>query len=107
VITVCHYPPGTSKWNKVEHRMFSFVTKNWRGRPLTSYQVIVELVAATTTQTGLRILAEWDQGDYPKGVEGTDAELAAVPLTRHAWHGEWNYDVTPPKSPAKRSRSTK
>ena len=66
-ITVCHYPPGTSKWNKIEHRMFIFVTKNWRGRPLTSYQVIVELVAATTTATGLRILAEWDQGDYPTG----------------------------------------
>ena len=94
-ITVCHYPPGTSKWNKIEHRMFSFITQNWRGRPLTSYQVIVDLVAATTTTTGLRILAEWDQSEYPKGIEVTDAELAAVPLKGHDWHPEWNYDITP------------
>jgi len=94
-ITVCHYPPGTSKWNKIEHRMFSFITKNWRGRPLTSYQVIVELVAATTTATGLRILAEWDQGDYPTGVKVTDAELADLPLAKHEWHPEWNYDLIP------------
>jgi len=94
-ITVCHYPPGTSKWNKIEHRMFSFITKNWRGRPLTSYQVIVELVAATTTATGLRILAEWDQGDYPTGVKVTDAELAGLPLAKHEWHPEWNYDLIP------------
>ncbi len=98
VITVCHYPPGTSKWNKVEHRMFSFVTGNWRGQPLTSYQVIVELAAGTTTETGLRILAEWDQGYYPTGTEVTDAELAALPIHRHDWHGEWNYDITPPKA---------
>ena len=97
VITVCHYPPGTSKWNKVEHRMFSFITGNWRGKPLTSYQVIVELAAGTTTETGLRILAEWDQGYYPTGTEVTDAELAALPLHRHDWHGEWNYDLMPPK----------
>ena len=96
-ITVCHYPPGTSKWNKVEHRMFSFITGNWRGKPLTSYQVIVELAAGTTTETGLRILAEWDQGYYPTGTEITDAQLAALPLNRHDWHGEWNYDLTPPK----------
>ena len=94
-ITVCHYPPGTSKWNRIEHRMFSFITKNWRGKPLTSYQVIVDLVASTTTQTGLRILAEWDQGKYPKGIEITDAELAALPLARHEWHPEWNYDLAP------------
>jgi hypothetical protein len=96
-ITVCHYPPGTSKWNKIEHRMFSFITRNWRGKPLTSYQVIVELVAATTTETGLRILAQWDQGNYPTGIEITDAELAALPLTGHDWHPEWNYDLTPPR----------
>jgi transposase len=95
-ITVCHYPPGTSKWNKVEHRMFSFITKNWRGRPLTSYQVIVELVAGTTTATGLRILAEWDQGYYPTGTKVTDAELAALPITGHSWHPEWNYDLGKP-----------
>ena len=104
-ITVCHYPPGTSKWNKIEHQMFSYITGNWRGRPLTSYQVIVELVAATTTTTGLRILAEWDQGYYPTGTEITDAELAALPLTGHEWHPDWNYDLkipksTPPKRPS-------
>ena len=101
-ITVCHFPPGTSKWNKIEHKMFSFVTINWRGRPLTSYQVIVNLVAATTTDKGLRILAEWEQGSYPLGVEVTDAELSALPLTGHDWHPEWNYDFNvanpvPPK----------
>ncbi len=102
-ITVCHYPPGTSKWNKVEHRMFSFITKNWRGKPLTSYQVIVELVAATTTETGLRILAEYDQGYYPTGVEVTDTELAALPLRRHDWHPDWNYDLTPPSANSSRA----
>jgi len=94
-ITVCHYPPGTSKWNKVEHKLFSFITINWRGRPLTSYRAIVELAAATTTQTGLVVRAEWDQGSYPLGVEVSDDELAALPLTAHDWHGEWNYDLSP------------
>ncbi len=98
-ITVCHYPPGTSKWNKIEHRMFSFITKNWRGRPLTSYQVIVDLVAATTTEGGLRILAEWERGDYPKGIQVSDAQLAALPLVGHKWHPEWNYDLKPKISP--------
>jgi len=104
-ITACHYPPGTSKWNKIEHRMFSFITKNWRGKPLTSYQVIVNLVAGTTTATGLRILAEWDQGHYPTGTEIKDTDLAALPLTGHAWHPEWNYDVLPPKHPTLRKTS--
>jgi hypothetical protein len=104
-VTVCHYPPGTSKWNKVEHRLFSFVTINWRGRPLTSYRTIVELAAATTTQTGLRVQAEWDQGSYPAGVTITDAQLAAVPLTGHHWHPDWNYDITAP--PAPRTRTTR
>ena len=92
-ITVCHYPPGTSKWNKIEHRLFSFITKNWRGRPLTSYRTIVELVGATKTKTGLKVLAEWDQGSYPTGVTVTDDELIAVPLEPHKWHGEWNYTI--------------
>jgi hypothetical protein len=107
-ITVCHYPPGTSKWNKIEHRLFSFITKNWRGRPLTSYRVIVELVSATTTKTGLTVLAEWDQGDYPTGVKISDPELAAVPLSPHSWHGEWNYKILP-KPPRRKppTRSTK
>lgn len=94
-ITVCHYPPGTSKWNKVEHRLFSFVTKNWRGRPLTSYRTVVELIGATKTKTGLKVLAEWDQGSYPTGIKVTDIELAAVALTPHDWHGDWNYTIVP------------
>ena len=106
-ITVCHYPPGTSKWNKIEHQMFSFITGNWRGRPLTSYQVIVELVAATTATTGLRILAEWDQGYYPIGTEITDAELNALPLAGHEWHPDWNYDLKPPKQEATKRTSHK
>lgn len=92
-ITVCHYPPGTSKWNKIEHRMFSFITKNWRGKPLTSYQTIVELVAGTHTTTGLRILAEWEQGHYPAGIKISDKQLAALPLTGHDWHPDWNYNL--------------
>ena len=94
-ITVCHYPPGTSKWNKIEHRMFSFITLNWRGRPLTSIRTIAELIAATTTKTGLTIQADHDPTEYPKGVKISDAELAAIPLTRHDWHGDWNYTIRP------------
>jgi hypothetical protein len=95
-ITVCHYPPGTSKWNKIEHRLFSFITKNWRGRPLTSYRVIVELISATTTTKGLKVQAALDEGHYPTGIKITDAELAAVPLAGHHWHPDWNYTITPP-----------
>jgi hypothetical protein len=94
-ITVCHYPPGTSKWNKIEHRMFSFITMNWRGRPLTSYRVIVQLIANTTTKKGLKVNADLDQGHYPTGVKITDRELAAVPLTRNDFQGAWNYTVHP------------
>ncbi len=94
-ITVIHYPPGTSKWNKIEHRMFSFISMNWRGRPLTSYRTIVELISATTTETGLTIRAELDTDFYPKGVVVTDKELEALPLTRHEWHGDWNYTLHP------------
>ncbi len=97
-ITVVHYPPGTSKWNKIEHRLFSFITKNWRGRPLTSYRVIVELTANTTTTKGLKVQEEHDQGHYPKGMKISDKELAALPLVRHEWHGEWNYTLTPRSS---------
>ena len=93
-ITVCHYPPGTSKWNRIEHRMFSFITMNWRGRPLTTYRTIVELIAATTTETGLHIRAERDTEWYPTGVRVSDAEMEALPLTRHDWHGDWNYTLT-------------
>jgi transposase len=94
-ITVCHYPPGTSKWNKVEHRLFSFISINWRGRPLTSYRTIVELAATTTTRTGLKVQAEWDGGVYQKGIKITDKALAALPITRSEWHGEWNYTLAP------------
>jgi Rhodopirellula transposase DDE domain len=92
-ITVCHYPPGTSKWNRIEHRMFSFITINWRGRPLTTYRTIIELISATTTETGLKIRAEHDTEWYETGVKISDAEMAALPLTRHDWHGDWNYTL--------------
>jgi hypothetical protein len=94
-ITVCHLPPGTSKWNRIEHRLFSAISMNWRGRPLTSHEVIVELIGATTTHTGLRVRAELDQGTDPLGVKVGDGELAAVPLVRHGFHGEWNYSMQP------------
>lgn len=92
-ITVCHYPPGTSKWNKIEHRLFSFISMNWRGKPLTDVRTIVELIAATTTTTGLTVQAVYDPEWYPKGVKITDDQLAAIPLTPHEWHGEWNYTI--------------
>jgi hypothetical protein len=93
-IVVCHFPPGTSKWNKVEHRLFSFISRNWRGQSLISYEVIINLIAATTTSTGLEVYARLDQNEYPK-VEITDAELAAVNITRNTFHGEWNYSINP------------
>ena len=92
-ITVCHFPPGTSKWNKIEHRLFSFISINWRGRPLTDYQVIIETIASTTTKTGLTVEAVLDSGAYPSGVKVTDKQIKAVPLTRHQFHGEWNYTI--------------
>ncbi len=93
-ITVCHFPPGTSKWNKVEHRLFSFISKNWRGRPLTSYQVIINSIATTTTRSGLDVYARLDDNQYPK-IEVTDAELAAINITHHQFHPEWNYTINP------------
>ncbi len=96
VITVCHMPPGTSKWNKIEHRMFSFISMNWRGKPLTTYRTVVELIAATTTSKGLQVQAALDTGYYPTGVKITDTELDAVPITRHTWHPDWNYSILPP-----------
>ena len=94
-IVVCHFPPGTSKWNKIEHRMFSFVSLNWRGKPLESLEVIINLISATTTTTGLKVYARLDDRVYEKGVEVTDEQLAGVNITRDAFHGEWNYAVTP------------
>ena len=96
-IHVRHFPPGTSKWNKIEHRMFSHITRNWRGRPLVSHEVIIELIANTTTQTGLKIRAELDSGQYPTGLSVTDVELAALNLKRADFHGEWNYTLLPPR----------
>jgi hypothetical protein len=94
-ITVCHLPPGTSKWNKIEHRLFSFITLNWRGKPLRSFKTIVQLIAATTTNTGLRVRAELDERKYPKGVKISAASLAAINLRCHEFHGEWNYTIDP------------
>ena len=92
-ISVCHFPPGTSKWNKIEHRMFSHISMNWRGQPLFSHEVIVNLIASTSTQTGLKIEAELDTNVYPKGVRVTDEELEKVQLQRADFHGEWNYTI--------------
>jgi transposase len=94
-ITACHFPPGTSKWNKTGHRLFSHITMNWRGRPLTSHEVIVAAIASTTTGTGLTVRAELDTGTYPTGVPVSDGQMAALPLTRHDWHGDWNYTLHP------------
>ena len=94
-IYVCHFPPGTSKWNKIEHRMFCHITQNWRGRPLVSHEVIVNLIAATATQQGLTIKAELDTGCYPTGIKVSDAELAAINLKQADFHGEWNYHILP------------
>ena len=94
-ITVCHLPPGTSKWNRIEHRLFSFITQNWRGKPLVSYQAIVQLIAATTTRTGLNVKSEIDTATYPPGVKVSDRDMAAINLTPHVFHGEWNYTIAP------------
>ena len=94
-ITVCHLPPGTSKWNKIEYRLFSHISMNWRGRPLTSHQVVVELIGATTTKQGLRVHAERDTGIYPKDVTVSDALMSEIDLQAHSWHGEWNYTIRP------------
>jgi hypothetical protein len=97
-VRVCHFPPGTSKWNKIEHRMFSFVSLNWRGKPLESLEVIINLIAGTTTTTGLKIYAQLDERRYEKAIEVTDQQLAAVNIIRHTFHGDWNYTITPSKA---------
>jgi hypothetical protein len=98
-ITVCHFPPGTSKWNKIEHRLWAQVTSNWAGRPLTSREVIVDLIGATTTRSGLTVHAELDEGTYPKGIKVSDEEIDAIApvLERHEFHGDWNYTLHPPR----------
>ncbi len=92
-LQVCHFPPGTSKWNKIEHRLFSFITKNWRGRPLSSYQTIVNLIGSTTTQTGLKVRAALDTHQYDTGIVVSDEELANVNCLPARFHGEWNYTI--------------
>jgi hypothetical protein len=94
-ITICHFPPGTSKWNKIEHRLFSFISMNWRGQPLVSHEVLLNLIANTRTKSGLTVKAELDPGHYPKGVKISDEELASLHLVRHSFHGEWNYSLHP------------
>ena len=94
-ITVCHLPPGTSKWNKIEHRLFSFITMNWRGKPLAMHQAIIQLIAATSTKTGLEVRCQLDPNTYPAGLTISDAELSALNLHRHEFHGEWNYTIRP------------
>jgi transposase len=94
-ITVCHLPPGTSKWNKIEHRLFSHIAMNWRGKPLIDLATIVSLIGSTTTRTGLRVRSEVDAGSYPTGIQITDAQMATLNLRRHDFHGEWNYTISP------------
>lgn len=94
-LRVCHLPPGTSKWNKIEHRLFSFISQNWRGKPLVSHQVIVDLISATSTKAGLRVHAQIDSNLYPSGLKVSDKEVAALHIERDAFHGEWNYKILP------------
>ncbi len=94
-IVVCHFPPGTSKWNKIEHRLFSYITQNWRGKPLRSFETIVNLIAATTTKTGLKVHAELNTEIYQSGIKVSDAELAQVKIRCDKFHGDWNYEIQP------------
>jgi hypothetical protein len=95
ILQVCHYPPGTSKWNKIEHRMFCHITQTWRGKPLVSRLAVVDLIAATTTKTGLTVRCELDENSYPKAIRVTDAEMAALNIQTDEWHPEWNYTINP------------
>jgi len=96
-IAVCHFPPGTSKWNKIEHRMFCHITENWRGKPLVSRAVVVNLIGSTKTRTGLKIKAELDLNKYKTGIKITDEELAEIRIKKDKFHGEWNYTISPRK----------
>jgi hypothetical protein len=98
ILQVCHYPPGTSKWNRIEHRMFCHITQTWRGKPLVSRLAVVELVAATTTKTGLTVRCELDENSYPKAIRVTDAEMASLNIEADDWHPEWNYTIRPRRS---------
>ncbi len=94
-VTVCHFPPGTSKWNKIEHRLFCHITRNWQGTPLETLEVVVESIGATTTEAGLEVHAWLDEGTYEKGRKVSDDELAECDIKRHKYHGEWNYEIHP------------
>ena len=94
-ITVCHYPPGTSKWNRIEHRLFSYIAMNWRGQPLVSLATVVNLIGRTTTKKGLRVRAEIDKRAYPKAVVVKDEQMERIHLSPHAFHGDWNYTIRP------------
>jgi hypothetical protein len=94
-IHVSHFPPGTSKWNKIEHRMFCHITQNWRGRPLVSHDVVLNLIAKTTTKAGLKVRAELDRRDYPTGIKVSDEQIKAVHIKPEAFHGDWNYTILP------------
>ena len=94
-ISVCHFPPGTSKWNKIEHRMFCHITENWRGRPLVSREVVVNLIGHTTTKTGLAIRSELDENRYPTGREVTAQQMESLAIKQDKFHGEWNYTIQP------------
>ena len=96
-VFVCHFPPGTSKWNKIEHRLFSYITMNWRGRPLTSYEAVVNLIASTRTKTGLKVEARLDRRKYQRGIKVSKEELARINIKRASFHGEWNYSISPIK----------
>ena len=97
-ITVAHHPPGTSKWNRIEHRLFASITQNWRGKPLLTHQVIIQLISATKTQTGLTVQCHLDENDYPKAIKVSDAEMAEINITLDEFHGDWNYTISPQKS---------
>jgi hypothetical protein len=94
-VTVAHLPPGTSKWNRIEHRLFAYISQNWRGKPLVSHQVIIQLIGATTTDTGLTVTCDIDADSYPKGIKVSDAEMDAINIERHTFHGDWNYTIKP------------
>jgi hypothetical protein len=96
-IGVCHYPPGTSKWNKVEHRLFAFISQHWSGEPLVSFETIVTLISTTTTMEGLKVYCKFDSNDYPTKIKVTYEEMQQIRLFRKSFHGEWNYDIMPHK----------
>ena len=101
-VTVVHFPPGTSKWNRIEHRLFAYITQNWRGKPLVSHKVIIQLIAATSTEQGLTVTCDIDRSRYPRGIKISRAELAAINIEPHSFHGEWNYTIKPHKKPTRK-----